>query len=76
MNNNKQDGSFTKGALRLAKVKIFDKPYMCMIDSGTQSSLVNTAVLNSLNLTSKAANIHMSTCGSSSSNNIKGLISF
>ena len=74
MNTVKQDGSFKKGALRLAKVKIFEKPYMCMIDSGAQSSLVNTAVLNSLNVTSKAANIHMSTCGSTLSNNIKGLI--
>ena len=34
MNNNKQESNFTKGALRLAKVKIFDKPYMCMINSG------------------------------------------
>ena len=46
-----------------------------MIDCGAQSSLVNIAVLISLNLTSRSANIKMSTCGSSSSNNIKGLIS-
>ena len=56
---------FIKGALRLAKVHIFGKPYMCMIDCGEQSSLVNSVVLNSLNINSEAMNIKISTCGSS-----------
>ena len=45
-----------------------------LIDIGAQPSLVNSAVINSLNLSSQPININMSTCGSSDSNNIKGLI--
>ena len=48
---------------------------MCLIDAGAESSLVNSAVINSLNLSRQPININMSTCGSSDSNNIKGLIS-